>query len=187
MKYAKSWAGDERAGVGADYHDWARKMFWGISPKEDEDGEVNFDLKWLQTAIEEAATRHGCKWVLIDPWNEIEHVWNIRENETTYTNTALREIKRIARRFQIAIIIVAHPGKSADAKLLEDMSLYDVSGSASWRNKADHGIIIHRDKSDTSMTYVKVDKSKDWSTMGRPGTVKMQFVPERASFNIVKP
>lgn len=186
LAYAASWSKTDGSGVGTDYREWARKMFWGISPKEDEDGEVSFDLKWLQTAIEEAATRHNCKWVLIDPWNEIEHVWNVRENETTYTNTALRELKRIARRFQIAIIIVAHPGKGADAKSLNDMSLYDVNGSAAWKNKADHGVIIFRDKTDTSMTFVKIDKSKDWGTMGRPGTVKMQFAAERASFNIVK-
>lgn len=185
LKYARSWSSDERAGVGSDYHAWVRRMFFGISPKEDDDGEVNFDLKWLQTSIEEAATRHGCKWVLIDPWNEIEHVWNIRENETSYTNQALRELKRIARRFQIAIIIVAHPGKAADGKQLEDLSLYDVSGSAAWKNKADHGIIVHRDKDDKSITFIKIDKSKDWATMGQPGTVKMQFAPERASFNVV--
>lgn len=186
IRYAKSWSTDERSGIGADYLAWARRMFIGISPKEDEDSDVEFDIKWLQTAIKEAATRHGCKWVLIDPWNEVEHVWNIRENETSYTNQALRELKRIGRRYQIAIIIVAHPGKAADSKSLDDLSLYDVSGSAAWKNKADHGIIIHRDKSDDSITFVKIDKSKDWATMGRPGVVKMQFAPERASFNVVK-
>lgn len=186
LAYAKSWANDERAGVGTDYREWARQMFWGISPKEDEDSAVNFDLKWLQNAITEAATRHGCKWVLIDPWNEIEHVWNVRENETAYTNQALRELKRLSRQLQIAIIIVAHPGKAADMKPIADQSLYDVSGSAAWKNKADHGVIIGRDKDDKSITYVKIDKSKDWATMGEPGTVEMQFVRERASFSVVK-
>ena len=186
LKYAKAWSADGRSGIGADYREWARRMFVGISPKEDEDSDVEFDLKWLQVAIKEAATRHGCKWILIDPWNEVEHVWNIRENETSYTNQALRELKRIGRRYQIAIIIVAHPGKAADNKNLDELSLYDVSGSAAWKNKADHGIIIHRDKCDDSITLVKIDKSKDWATMGRPGIVKMQFAPERASFNVVK-
>lgn len=185
LAYARSWSNDPQGAVGEDYREWARQMFWGISPKEDEDASVNFDLKWLQTAITEAATRHGCKWVLIDPWNEIEHVWNVRENETTYTNQALRELKRLTRQLQIAIVIVAHPGKSADAKSIEDQSLYDVSGSAAWKNKADHGVVIARDKQDKSITYVKIDKSKDWATMGEPGTVQMQFVRERASFNVV--
>lgn len=184
LRYAKAWMKKE----GDDDHvtraakDWARRMFYGISPKEDEDDQVSFNLKWIQHAIDEAVTRHGCKWVLIDPWNEIEHVWNVRENETAYTNTALRELKRIARRYQIAVIIVTHPGKAADAKPFDDMSLYDVSGSAAWKNKADHGVIIGRDKSDDRITYVKIDKSKDWRTMGKPGQIKMQFMPDVASF-----
>lgn len=182
LKYAQSWSHDERAGVGSDPAAWVRRMFYGISPKEDEDGEVNFDLNWLRTAIEEAATRHGCKWILIDPWNEIEHVWGRTDNETSYTNEALREIKRLARKLQIAIIIVAHPSKGADGKSLDDLSLYDVSGSAAWKNKADHGVIIFRDPDDRSITWVKIDKSKDWQTMGQPGVVKMQFAPDRASF-----
>lgn len=115
----------------------------------------------------------------------MEHVWNVRENETTYTNAALRELKRLARRFQIALIIVAHPSKGAEQKTIEEASLYDVSGSAAWKNKADHGIIVARDKEDKSITYVKIDKSKDWSLMGVPGTVRMQFHPDRASFSCV--
>lgn len=186
LRYARSWLHDPRwqdTIRSPEY--WAREMFFTISPKEDEDDEVNFDLKYLQTAIHEAVTRHGCKWVLVDPWNEIEHVWNVRENETAYTNTALRELKRIARRYQIAVIIVAHPGKAADAKNIEEMSLYDVSGSAAWKNKADHGIVIARDKQDSSVTFVKIDKSKDWRIMGQPGTVRMQFNKDTASFAII--
>ena len=68
---------------------------------------------------------------------------------------------------------------------LEVASVYDVSGSAAWKNKADHGIIDAREKEDKSITYVKIDKSKDWSLMGVPGIVKMQFAPERASFNFI--
>lgn len=67
LAYCRSWANDPRASVGPNAEAWARRMFYAIAPKEDEDGEVNFDLRWLQRAIEEAATRHGCKWVLIDP------------------------------------------------------------------------------------------------------------------------
>lgn len=186
LRYAKSWLSDPRWQETIRTPEyWAREMFYSISPKEDEDDKVNFDLKWLQSAIAEAVYRHGCKWVLIDPWNEIEHVWNVRENETNYTNSALRELKRLARMLQIAIIIVAHPSKGADSKSIDELSLYDVSGSAAWKNKADHGIIIARDKQDKSITFVKVDKSKDWRTMGEPGTVRMQFNRDTASFVIL--
>lgn len=185
--YAKAWAADPRANIHPlSAEKWAERMFYSISPREDEDDDVSFDLAWLKTAIEEAALRHGCKWVLIDPWNEVEHLWKVNENETKYTNDALKEIKRIARRLQIAIIIVTHPTKGVQGKSIEDMSLYDVSGSNAWNNKADHGIIIARDPDDDRITHVKISKSRRQEIMGKPGTVKMQFARERAGFSIVK-
>jgi twinkle protein len=190
LKYAKSWAVGAADGkgvyVGEDYHGWARRMFYAISPDEDDNAEVTFNLDWLFSTIREAVVRHGCKWVLIDPWNEIEHVWKISENETGYTNKALRDIKRLARQLGIAIFIVAHPSKAADGKTIDELNLYHVSGSSAWKNKADHGIVVLRDPEDPGQTFIKIDKSKDWQKMGVPGKVTMEFVPERASFKFVK-
>jgi len=187
MAYAEAWAKDERANIHPlSPQQWAEKMFYSISPNEDADDEVTFDLDWLKNAIEEAALRHGCKWVLIDPWNEVEHLWKVNENETKYTNDALKQLKRMARRFQIAIIIVTHPSKGVKGKTIEELDLYDVSGSNAWNNKADHGIVIHRDPDDDAVTFVKICKSKRWKVMGKPGTVKMKFAPERAGFSVVK-
>jgi twinkle protein len=184
LRYARSWEGQEKGGIQGGAAAWVDRMFLTIAPVEDE--EADLDLEWLRDTIEEAATRHDCKWVLVDPWNEIEHVWRINETETGYTNQALRELKRLTRRFQIAVIIVAHPKKPGDIeKPIEKMSLYDISGSAAWKNKADHGIIVAREDPGTLETLIKIDKSKDFKTMGMPGVVRMRFVPERASFNYV--
>src|SRR5262249_10825982 len=74
-------------------------------------------------------TRHGCRWVLVDPWNEVEHLWGRQDTEATYLNRALRELKRLGRRFQIALIIVAHPTKEGGkAEKLREASLYDING-----------------------------------------------------------
>lgn len=186
LRYAESWASNASAGIHPDAPEvWAKRMFLGISPKEDDDDTVSFNLAWLQTVIEEAATRHSCKWVLIDPWNEVEHLWKVNENETTYTNNALRELKRLGRKFQIAIIIVAHPAKGVKGKTLDELDLYDVSGSKAWNDKADHGVVIHRDPQDTSITHVKVCKSKRWDVLGVPGSARLQFSRERAGFSSV--
>jgi hypothetical protein len=124
--------------------------------------------------------------VLVDPWNEVEHVWRINETETGYTNQALRELKRLTRRFQIALIIVTHPSKAGGMnKGVGDMSLYDISGSAAWKNKADHGVIVSRESPTAIETLIKIDKSKDFKTMGHPGVVRMRFEPERAWFSFV--
>lgn len=166
---------------------WMDQHFLTISPSEDLDAATDYTLAWLQEAIEEAATRHGCKWVLIDPWNELEHIWSRTENEAKYTNDALRMLKRLARRFQIAIIIVTHPSKEGGkVKNIEDMTLYDIAGAAAWKNKADHGIIIARN-TDEEITYVKIDKSKNHFVMGTPGTVRMRFKPGFGTYEMETP
>lgn len=187
-RYGRAWKrpiGDAKGAYIDDPCAWADQMFYAISPDEDGRDDAQFDLRWLFDAITEAVVRHGCKWVLIDPWNEVEHVWAKNQSETDYTNTALRSIKRLGRRLGIAIIIVAHPSKAIEGKSIDEVNLYAVSGSSAWRNKADHGVIIMRDPEDVSKIIVKIDKSKDWSRMGVPGKITMQFAGERASFSVV--
>lgn len=182
--YAKAWT-DQPNGRSVS-KSWVSEMFLCIPPPERRDADEVMNLDWLEQVISEAAQRHGCRWVVIDPWNEIEHVWRMNENETAYTNQALRQIKQIARRLQIILIIVAHPSKGAAGKSIDDLSLYDVSGSAAWKNKADHGVIVHRPDQSSSETYVKIDKSKDFEVMGVPGTVRMQFNHKNATYEFLE-
>lgn len=165
---------------------WMDQFFITISPSEEVDNSADYTLTWLSEAIEEAATRHGCKWVLIDPWNEVEHIWSRSENEAKYTNDALRALKRLARRYQIAVIVVTHPSKEGGKlKEIEDMSLYDIAGAAAWKNKADHGIIVHRNE-EHKFTWIKIDKSKNHAVMGVPGIVKMRFLVARGTYEFLE-
>jgi twinkle protein len=166
---------------------WIDRMFRTISPNEALD-DVAVNLEWLRSNIAEAATRHGARWVVIDPWNEIEHVFAKGQTEAQYLNDAIRGLKRLGRRYQIMIIIVTHPhaagGQTAD---IADWSLYAISGGAVWNNKADHGVIILRPDKDDPVSFVKVSKSKRHAIMGRPGTVRMRFNPLLATYQAVGP
>src|SRR5262249_18886661 len=163
--YAKAWSGaQQRYGINDHPAAWVDKMFRTISPAEDLDEDTDFDLPWLKSTIEEAATRHGCRWVLIDPWNEVEHLWGRQDTEATYLNRALRELKRIGRRYQIAIIVVAHPNLQGGRGVtsIDDASLYDINGGAVWNNKADLGVIVWAENVGTTDRQVKVAKSRDF-------------------------
>jgi twinkle protein len=165
--------------------EWIDRYFRVIPPSEDLDDE-RCDLDWLKRTIAEAAIRHRCRWVLIDPWNEIEHMWGKGLTESQYLNDALRDIKKLARRYQLAIIIVAHPDK-ASCRLtdVEEWDLYSISGGQAWNNKADHGVVVLRpDKSDTT-TFIRVSKSKRHATMGVPGIVRMHFKPLFGTYECV--
>jgi len=81
----------------SDARDWVDKWFRTIEPEQNISDEVDYDFDWLRAVLREARVRHGCKWVILDPWNELDHMWDRTQNEATYTNDALRKLKRITR------------------------------------------------------------------------------------------
>jgi integrase-like protein len=117
-----------------------------------------------------------------DPWNEVDHMFSRGETEAIYLNRAVRELKQLARRLQIILVIVVHPHVAGGQKHIEEASLYDVNGGAVWKNKADHGIICWRETPTAATTVIKVDKSKNHDLLGRPGAFKMQFRPALATY-----
>jgi twinkle protein len=183
IRYAKAWAGQERGGIVAEPAAWVDRMFYTISPSEHLQEDQDFDLAWLHSAIEEAAARHGCRVVVIDPWNEVEHLWARQDTEATYLNRALRQLKVLSRRFQIAIFIVTHPTREAvHWTTIEHADLYHINGGAVWNNKADLGVIVWAEDVGGAARDVKVAKSKDFSRMGQPGIVRMSFDPKHATW-----
>lgn len=133
-----------------------------ISQAVDEDAEMTLEdlLEYCRVAV----TRDGCKMIVIDPWNEIEHKRRNGENETDYISRALRAIKRFAKQYDVAFWIVAHPTKPQEgAKKIP--GLYDISGSANWANKADYGLTYHRSDPTANNAEILVTKVR----MGLPG------------------
>lgn len=144
-----------------------------ISNALDED--LEFDIDAFLDLARVSVTRDGSKLVILDPWNELEHKRRGDETLTEYVGRAIRAVKRFARLHNVAVWIVAHPTKPQ--KGVNSMpSLYDVSDSANWSNKADYGLVYHRkDKTQNEgqLAVVKVRK-------GLPGeccceTVKFDY------------
>ena len=125
--------------------------------------------------MEQAAVQHGCRVIVIDPWNEMDHMRDKSETETEYVGRAIKAFKRFARAFQVHLVIVAHPAKMRrdEHGKVPMPNLYDISGSAAFHNKADVGIIVHRENE--TDTLIKVAKSRYHHEIGRPGVVRAQF------------
>lgn len=157
---------------------WIDRHHVFLVPNEDDDA----SLEWLLEKMEVAVVRHGARIIIIDPWNELEHSRIGNETETEYIGRAIRTLKRFAKAFRVHICVVAHPTKSAkDADGNYKMpTLYDISGSANWYNKADLGVIVHRESED--YTIVKVQKSRYHEIIGKPGEVRMQYSVEERRF-----
>lgn len=149
---------------------------------EDIHDEKAMDIEWLLERNQVAALRHEADVSVVDPWNEIDHVWNgYEENETLYTGRVLKLLRRQADQLGIALIIVAHPRKvPTDTKGKFNIpSLYDISGSSNWANKPDVGIVVHRDK---GQTLVDVRKVRFQPDIGTPGSVWLKYNALTAKF-----
>jgi twinkle protein len=152
--------------------EWVEDRFTFIAPEPDD--EATHDIAWLIERMEVAVIRHGARVILVDPWNEIEHVRQPGESETDYTGRAIMLLKRFCRRMDVLLIIVAHPQKSAIDKGPDKVSLYDISGSAHFANKADLGVVVAR-KATGSGTTVLVKKIRYQPDAGTIGSFDLDF------------
>jgi twinkle protein len=146
----------------SDADDILRARLRIISQAVDEDAEMTLEdlLDYCRVAV----TRDGCKMIVVDPWNEIEHKRRNGENETDYIGRALRAVKRFAKQYDVAFWIVAHPTKPHDG-VNKIPGLYDISGSANWANKPEYGLTYHRSNPDGNDAIIRVSKVR----MGLPG------------------
>lgn len=158
-----------------DGKEWIEKRFVFIAPDPEKDEDA--DIDWLIKRAEAAVIRHGIRVLLIDPWNEIEHVRRRDETLTEYVGRALRQLKKFARDFGVLVIVVVHPTKAAQSKKPEEISLYDCSDSAHFANKADLGVVVARMGTPEvdNITSVFVKKVRYQPDTGKPGHVDLTF------------
>lgn len=150
-------------------YEHVNRMVKVISNSLDEDLEFTID-SFLETA-RIAVIRHGCKVVILDPWNELEHTRGKDQTITEYIGRSLRRIKAFIRQYNVSFWIVAHPTKPIKGNN-ERPSLYDISDSAHWANKADYGLVYHRPDREVNQADLAVVKVR----MGLPGEVSSQQV-----------
>ena len=125
--------------------------------------------------------------VVIDAWNKLEHEIPRGDNEHNYTGKVLDAIINFNEASGIFSIIIAHPTKTQQKPSgnYQRPSLYSISGSAHWYNKADVGLIVHRDKysekegggfyyDEGLPSVVYVDKMK-FEELGREGYFELSF------------
>lgn len=155
---------------------WASKHFCFIS----HDGlEESATIDWILERARSAVRQYGINGLVIDPYNEIEHSIPPGMTETNYISQLLTKVRKFARNHAVHVWFVAHPSKpqkSSDGKY-NAPSLYDISGSANWLNKADMGIVVHRPKFGeyhNDITEIHIRKVRQKKN-GQPGVVEFRY------------
>jgi twinkle protein len=94
-------------------------------------------------------------------------------------------LRKFARKNDLCLFVVVHPTKmrkEKDSNKYPVPTMYDISGSAHWYNKADNGIVVYRDF-DTNQTSVYIKKVK-FRNYGRLGQINYRF--DEASGNYIE-
>lgn len=141
--------------------------FFFISPSDYKVATILDKAKYL-------VRRRGIKVLVIDPYNRLEDEKGGMK-ETDYISLLLDRLTNFAQQNDVLVILMAHPTKPAKNKegKIDPPTLYDISGSAHFFNKADFGIVVHRDKAN-DLVEIKIEKVK-FRHLGMPGIAYMKY------------
>ncbi|GIL70405.1 hypothetical protein Vretifemale_1171 [Volvox reticuliferus] len=113
-----------------------------LAMQELEEARQPCTIDWVLAKATQAVYRYGIRGLVIDPYNELEQRRGA-QTETEYVSAMLGKVKRWAQRYLVHVWLVAHP-KSMEEWDGGPPTMYDISGSAHWYNKADMGLVVHR-------------------------------------------
>ena len=140
---------------------------------------------------EQLQQRYGIQQLLLDPFNYIQ-LPDGAKSDTMKIGDVLAEIELFAHRTGLFVIVVVHPSKPQKGEQIE--SLYNASGSAEFRNRADYGLVLVNDDnanraagstSHLHLLKVIVDKVRD-DAMGHKGICHLSFDAENYRHGAVR-
>jgi len=135
---------------------YIERHFFVISPDrtnyEDFKGKIESDkvntITSIQSYLEYLKKTENIFGYVIDAWNKIEHEQPKWQSETTFISKQLDRLLNFNAYWDLHGIIIVHPTKIqlGSDRNYKMPTLYDIKGSSAWKEKADIGIIIHRNK-----------------------------------------
>jgi twinkle protein len=116
----------------------------------------------------ELVKRKGIKCLVIDPFNKVR-AQDASGDVNVYTLEYLSQIEIFAKKYDVLVIVVAHPTKMyKDAKgNIEEPTMYNIKGGGEWYDASYHGLLVHRNYEDKTVK-VKVLKCK-FQNLGENG------------------
>ncbi len=111
---------------------------------------IDMERYTLESVLKKGAElvkRKGIKCLVIDPFNKIRDIDAKTEDVNRYTMEYLTKIEIFAKKYDVLVIIVAHPTKmykDGNGKI-EEPTMYNIKGGGEWYDASYHGLLVHRD------------------------------------------
>ena len=120
-----------------------------------------YDLESVLKKGAELVKRKGIKCLIIDPFNKIRDTNTEREDVNHYTMEYLTKIEMFCKKYDVLVIVVAHPTKMYKNQQgeIEEPTMYNIKGGGEWYDASYHGLLVHRDYN-ANTVKVKVLKVK---------------------------
>ena len=168
-------------------HKLIRKYWGGMPQDQDIDGAkwnevidhvdknyffIDMERYHLDHVLEKGAElvkRKGIKCLVIDPFNKVTMKGVDRARVNEYTQEYIAKIDHFATKYDVLVIVVAHPNKMYKDQngKVEEPSMYSIKGGGEWYDSSYHGLLVHRDY-DAGTVKVKVLKVK-FQNLGENG------------------
>jgi len=147
---------------------------------------IDMDKYSLEAVLRKGAElvkRKGIKCLVIDPFNKVRDVNASSDDVNRYTLEYLQKIEVFAKKFDVLVIVVAHPTKmykGQDGKI-EEPTMYNIKGGGEWYDASYHGLLVHRDY-EAKTVKAKVLKVK-FQNLGENGAeAHFKWEPRSGSF-----
>lgn len=144
--------------------------------------EDEHDINSINEKFRHLVLKKGIDGVMIDPFNQLDHVQKPFQREDQYLSEMLKDIKRFALLNNVVYVIVAHPKNPSynQDRSLPVVDMYDIAGGAMWGNKCDQILSYYRpnyhvDKNSPEVN-VYVQKLKRKRTGGKCGDFPLTLV-----------
>jgi len=144
--------------------------------------EDNHSLDSIHDKFRYLILKKGIDGVLIDPWNQLDHIMGKYQREDQYLSESLTKCKRFSLLNNVSYNIIAHPKnpKYSEDKSLPVVDMYDLYGGSMWGNKMDNIISYYRpyfhvEKNDPTV-HIYVQKIKRKRTGGQLGHFEIRLV-----------
>lgn len=104
------------------------------------DSEPN-DIESVKKSMEECVRKYGVKYLVIDNLMMLDLQCSEEDKNTAQTNL-INDLIRFASKFNVAVVLIAHPRKTSDMQ--SDIEMYDIAGSSNIINLAMRSIGLRR-------------------------------------------
>ena len=127
-----------------------------------------YNLEEVLSKGAELVKRKGIKCLVIDPYNKIRSNDSLSD-VNVYTMEYLSKIEVFAKKYDVLVIIVAHPTKMYRNQEgnIEEPTMYNIKGGGEWYDASYHGILVHRNYEENTVK-AKVLKVK-FQNLGENG------------------